>query len=54
MSTTAPSRTLTKATNAGGTPSSTATLMSKYGIPHSVETAAKAAHARGLTSDPRA
>ena len=45
----APSTTRTHARKAGGTPSSTATLMNRYGIPQSVETAAKAAHARALT-----
>src|SRR5919202_5542863 len=37
-----------QARNAGGTPSSTATLMNRYGIPHSAETAAKAPQARAL------
>src|SRR5919197_6775048 len=31
-------------------PSSTATLMNRYGIPHRVETAAKATQARALTA----
>src|SRR4051794_38883224 len=37
-----------QARNAGGTPSSTATLMNRYGMPHSAETAAKAPQARAL------
>ena len=49
-STAPPSTIRTQARNTGETPSSTATLMNRYGIPHSVETAAKAAHARALTS----
>src|SRR5512132_2027125 len=40
----------TKARNAGGTPSSTAILMNRYGMPQRVDTAAKAAQARGLTA----
>jgi hypothetical protein len=44
MSTTAPKPTLTQARKAGGTPSSTATLMRRYGIPHRMDTAAKASH----------
>src|ERR1700712_4628836 len=48
MSTAAPSATRTKARKAGGTPSSTAILMKRYGMPQRVETVAKAAHARAL------
>ena len=48
-STAAPSTTRTQARNAGETPSSTAILMNRYGIPQRIETAANAAHARPLT-----
>ena len=47
-STAAPSTIRTHASSAGGTPSSTATLMNRYGMPHRVETAAKAIQARAL------
>ena len=47
-STVAPRTTRASATTPGGTPSSTATLMKRYGTPHNVETVANAAHARGL------
>src|SRR3954447_17117878 len=46
--TAAPSSTRAHARNAGGMPSSTATLMNRYGMPQRVDTAAKAAHARAL------
>jgi hypothetical protein len=49
-STAAPITTRTQVTNAGGSPSSTATLINRYGVPHSVETPTNAAHARPLTS----
>ena len=41
--------TRTQARNAGGTPSSTATLMKKYGMPQRTETEPKANQARALT-----
>ena len=44
--TAAPSHTRVHARNAGGTPSSTATLMNRYGMPQRVETAANAVQAR--------
>src|SRR4051794_11128788 len=47
--TAAPTATRLQARKAGGTPSSTASLMKRYGIPQRVLTAAKAAHARALT-----
>src|SRR4051812_27627700 len=47
-STTAPSTTRAQARNAGGTPSSTATLMNRYGTPQIVDIAKKPAHARAL------
>src|SRR5829696_2998634 len=51
---TAPSASRDQATNAGGTPSSTATLIRRYGMPQMTDMAAKAAHPRGLTgSGPR-
>src|SRR5919202_324741 len=46
--TAAPIATRAQARNAGGTPSSTATLMNRNGMPHSAETAAKAPQARAL------
>src|SRR3954452_14246967 len=48
MSTTAAKPTRDHATNPGGTPSSTATLMNRYGIPQRIDMVAKAAQARGL------
>src|SRR6476620_5772460 len=48
-STAAPTAHLLHARKAGGTPSSTASLMNRYGMPQRVETAAKAAQARGVT-----
>ncbi len=48
-STTAPSATRLQARNTGGT-SSSATLMKKYGTPHSTETVAKAIQARRVTA----
>src|SRR3954454_8436169 len=45
-STTAASTTRDHARNAGGTPSSTATLMNRYGTPQIVDTAKTPAHAR--------
>ena len=47
-STTAASTMRDQARKIGGTPSSTASLMNRYGIPHSVAIAANAAHAREL------
>src|SRR3954462_14394592 len=47
-STTAASTTRDQARNAGGTPSSTATLMNRYGTPQIVDIAKKPAHARTL------
>ena len=48
-SSTAPPRTTrTQARTRGGTPSSTATLMNRYGMPQRVETAANAIQARAL------
>src|SRR3954447_9854145 len=47
-STTAASTTRDHARNAGGTPSSTATLMNRYGTPQIVDIAKKPAHARAL------
>src|SRR4051794_486919 len=47
-STTAASTTRHQARNAGGTPSSTATLMNRYGTPQIVDIAKKPAHARAL------
>src|SRR3954468_9294297 len=46
--TTAASTTRDHARNAGGTPSSTATLMNRYGTPQIVDIAKKPAHARAL------
>src|SRR4051794_9679447 len=47
-STTAASTTRDHARNAGGTPSSTATLMNRYGTPQIVDIAKNPAHARAL------
>src|SRR3954465_14114294 len=47
-STAAASTTRDQARNAGGTPSSTATLMNRYGTPQIVDIAKKPAHARTL------
>jgi hypothetical protein len=50
-STAAPSTTRTHARKIGETPSSTAILMNRYGIPHRVDTAANATHARELMAE---
>src|SRR4051794_16304697 len=47
-STAAPSTTRDQARKAGGTPSSTATLMNRYGTPQMVDIAKNPAHARAL------
>src|SRR3954469_11032215 len=44
----APRTARAQATTAGGTPSSTAILMNRYGMPQTVDMAAKPAHARAL------
>src|SRR3954454_18099881 len=46
--TAAPTAQRLQARNAGGTPSSTASLMKRYGMPQRVETAAKAAQERAV------
>ena len=46
---TAPREIRAHARNSGGMPPSTATRMNRYGIPHSTDTAANAAHARAFT-----
>jgi hypothetical protein len=48
ISTPAPITTRPQARKAGGTPSSTATLMKRYGTPEITEAAANAIHARRL------
>src|SRR3954464_12333883 len=48
-STTAARTTRAQATNTGGTPSSTAILMNRYGMPHSAVISARWVHARALT-----
>src|SRR5215213_1226819 len=45
----APRATRDQATNPGGTPASTATLMKKYGTPQTTETAPNSSQARALT-----
>ncbi len=52
-STAAPRTTRTQVTNTGATPSSTATLINRYGTPHSAETAPNTTHARAFISIPR-
>src|SRR4051812_35575078 len=46
----APMVTRTQARKIGGTPSSTATLMNRYGTPHSTARVKNPAHARALTT----
>src|SRR4030095_10664714 len=48
----APSATRDQATNPGGTPASTATLMKKYGTPHTTETAPNSRRPRAGTGAP--
>src|SRR5215469_17258366 len=49
--TAAPSTTRAQATKAGGTPSSTAILMSRYGMPHKIDTVINASRALLFTDD---